>query len=143
MQAKPGRGPANRQLSFPDMNAERGMRLFAAKGCVACHSVNGVGGDHAALDAGTMDPVMHPFDFVAKMWTGAAAMVQAQEDVLGQQILFTGREIADIIAFVHDDAQQRKFSAAMIPPEIKKLMRRQRHDGGQAHHDAAGSRQAR
>ena len=30
------------------MNAERGMRLFASKGCVICHAVNGVGGHVAA-----------------------------------------------------------------------------------------------
>ncbi len=115
--------PANVRLAMPMMNAERGMYLFASKGCVACHAVNGVGGHDAGnLDAHTMDPVMHPFEFVAKMWRMAPAMIAAQEEVLGQQILFTGEEIADIIAFVHDDAQQHQFTEAMIPPAVRKMM---------------------
>ena len=115
--------PANVHLAMPMMNAERGMHLFASKGCVACHAVNGVGGHDARnLDAHTMDPVMNPFEFTAKMWRMAPAMIAAQEEVLDEQILFTGEEIADIIAFVHDDAQQHKFSEAMIPPEIVKMM---------------------
>ena len=115
--------PANVRLAMPMMNAERGMSLFASKGCVACHAVNGVGGHDATnLDAHSMDDVMNPFDFVAKMWRMAPAMIYAQQEVYGDQILFTGEEIADIIAFVHDDEQQHKFNATMIPPKILKSM---------------------
>ncbi len=114
--------PANVRLAMPMMNAERGMYLFASKGCVTCHAVNGVGGhDTTNLDAHSMDPVMHPFEFAAKMWRMAPATIAAQEEVLGQQILFTGEEIADIIAFVHDDPQQYKFTEAMIPPAVRKI----------------------
>lgn len=116
--------PFDVRLVMPAMDPVVGMRLFASKGCVVCHSINGVGGDGApALDAHDMDPTMNPFEFVAKMWRMAPAMIPAQEEELGSQITFTGDEIADIIAFVHDDAQQHKFTAAMIPPKIKKLMR--------------------
>ena len=115
--------PANVRLAMPMMNAERGMSLFASKGCVACHAVNGVGGHDATnLDAHSMDDVMNPFDFVAKMWRMAPAMIYAQQEVYGDQILFTGEEIADIIAFVHDDEQQHKFNATMIPSKILKSM---------------------
>ena len=114
---------ANVRLAMPMMNAERGMYLFASKGCVACHAVNGIGGHDAKnLDAHTMEKVMNPFDFVAKMWRMAPAMIYAQQEVYGDQILFTGEEIGDIIAFVHDDGQQHKFTAAMIPPKIVKSM---------------------
>ena len=115
--------PANVRLAMPMMNAERGMSLFASKGCVACHAVNGIGGHDATnLDAHSMEQLMNPFDFVAKMWRMAPAMIYAQQEVYGDQILFTGEEIADIIAFVHDDEQQHKFTAAMIPPKIMKTM---------------------
>lgn len=115
--------PGASALMMPQMDPARGRHLFASKGCVACHSVNGVGGhDAAALDAHTMEPMMNPFEFAAKMWRMAPAMVYAQEEGIGYQILFTGDEIADIIAFVHDDAEQHRFTEADIPPEIRKLM---------------------
>ena len=115
--------PVNVRLAMPMMNAERGMSLFASKGCVACHAVNGIGGHDATnLDAHSMDHVMNPFDFVAKMWRMAPAMIYAQQEVYGDQILFTGEEIADIIAFVHDDEQQHEFNATMIPSKIMKSM---------------------
>jgi len=115
--------PANIRLVMPEMDSAKGMRLFASKGCVACHSVNGVGGhDAKALDAHTMKKVMNPFEFAAKMWRMAPGMIAAQEEAMDGQILFTGAELAHIVAFVHDDAQQHKFTAAMIPPSIKKLM---------------------
>ena len=130
--------PANVRLAMPMMNAERGMYLFASKGCVACHAVNGIGGHDAKnLDAHTMEKVMNPFDFVAKMWRVAPAMIYAQQEVYGDQILFTGDEIADIIAFVHDDEQQHKFNATMIPPKIMKLMGHV-HDPKPAHQKELG-----
>ena len=130
--------PANVRLAMPMMNAERGMYLFASKGCVACHAVNGIGGHDAKnLDAHTMEKVMNPFDFVAKMWRVAPAMIYAQQEVYGDQILFTGEEIADIIAFVHDDEQQHKFNATMIPSKIMKLMGHV-HDPKPAHQKELG-----
>jgi len=121
--------PSDVRLLMPMMNPVRGMRLFASKGCVVCHAINGVGGEDApALDAHAMNPTMNPFDLVAKMWRMAPAMIAAQEEELGSQITFSGDEIADIIAFIHDDAQQHKFTKAMIPPRIKKLMRHTQDD---------------
>ena len=115
--------PGMQRLMMPQMDPARGRKLFASKGCVACHAVNGVGGhDATPLDAHTMDRVMNPFDFAAKMWRMAPAMIYAQEEALGEQILFTGDEIADIIAFVHHGGEQHKFSEADIPPRIRKMM---------------------
>ena len=111
-------------LTMPMMNPASGRKLFASKGCVVCHSVNGVGGEDAPpLDAETMPAVMNPFDFAAKMWRGAGTMIAVQEDELGEQIEFTGNELANIIAFVHNAEEQKKFSEADIPPRIKELMR--------------------
>ncbi len=110
-------------LAMPDMDPAIGRKLFAAKGCVACHSVNGVGGhDATALDAHTMEAQMNPFDFAAKMWTMAPYMIAAQEEALGEQITFTGDELAHIIAFVHSDDEQHHFSEADIPPEVMPMM---------------------
>ena len=140
MMAAPG-GPG---LMMPSMDPVRGRALFASKGCVTCHSINGVGGEDATpLDAHTMQPMMNPFDFAAKMWRMAPAMIAAQEEALGEQIEFTGDELADIIAFVHHDAEQHRFSEADIPPEIMPMMHHMHHGvggGAAAHAEELGHR---
>lgn len=121
-----------RGLMMPEMDAKRGRNLFASKGCVVCHAVNGVGGEDAPrLDAATMPLPMNPFEFAARMWRGAEAMVFLQREELGEPISLTGQELADIIAFVHDEEEQKKFSAADIPPNIEDAM-------GGAHGEAGG-----
>ena len=134
--------PGAQGLMMPQMDPARGRELFASKGCVTCHSIHGVGGEDATpLDAHTMQPMMNPFEFAAKMWRMAPAMIAAQEEVLGEQIEFTGQEIADIIAFVHHDAEQHRFSESDIPPEIMPMMHHMHGGeggGGAAHADELG-----
>jgi mono/diheme cytochrome c family protein len=118
---------AQRQLApgliVPTMDLEHGKHLFASKGCVVCHSINGVGGtDAPKLDASTMAPVMNPFEFFAKMWRGATPMIAMQQHEIGHQIQFTGQELADIVAYVHNRQVQKTFSKVDIPPAIKKHM---------------------
>lgn len=122
-------------LVLPQMDPERGRKLFAAKGCVVCHSINGVGGEDApALDAERMKLPMNPFDFTARMWRGAPAMIAAQEYELGAQIEFTGEELASIIAFVHDADEQARFSKDDIPAMITEMM----HHMNEANHHKKG-----
>ena len=110
-------------MRMPSMNPTRGRRLFVSKGCIACHAINGVGGHDATnLDAHTMQPMMNPFEFAAKMWRMAPAMIYAQEEALGEQILFTGDELADIIAFVHNDEAQHDFGETDLTPEARTMM---------------------
>jgi cytochrome c551/c552 len=102
----------------------QGRALFVSKGCVACHAINEIGGTSAPpLDAAFAPGEVDPLDFVARMWRGAEAMIFMQQENLGGQIDFTGQELADIIAFVHDPTEQRTFSAADVPPELRSLIR--------------------
>ena len=59
----------------------------------------------------------------AKMWRGAEAMIYLQREELGEKIEFSGDELADIIAFVHNHEEQAKFSEKDVPPRIKNLMK--------------------
>ena len=119
----PGMMMMSSGLILPQMDAEEGRTLYASKGCVVCHSINGVGGtDAPMLDAEFMDTPMNPFEFAARMWRGADAMVELQRDELGEVIDLNGEELAAIIAFVHSTEEQVKFSEEDIPEEIEALM---------------------
>lgn len=118
-----GRGMMAPGLEMPAMDPERGRKLFASKGCVVCHSVNGVGGEDAPpLDATTMEARMNPFEFAARMWRGAEAMIYLQREELGEKIELTGQDLADIVAFTHNEREQKQFSEADAPPEIRDLI---------------------
>lgn len=113
----------NAVLVLPIMNPDRGKRQFVDKGCIACHAINGIGGHDAPnMDAHATMGFVNPFDFAAKIWNHAGAMISAQEEALGEQIYFTGEELADIIAFVHDHQSQHTFSEADLTSMARKMM---------------------
>ncbi|HXH86588.1 MAG TPA: c-type cytochrome [Nitrospira sp.] len=116
--------PLGPGLALPPMDPLRGKALFASKGCVLCHAVNGVGGTDAPnIDASTMEPTMNPFDLVAKMWNHSSGMIAMQQEEMGHQITFkNGQEIEDIVAFLHDAAVQKTFTKDDIPADIKEHM---------------------
>ena len=63
---------------LPPMDAREGRQLFAVKGCVICHEINGVGGQHGKapnLDASRMPIEPDPFVFATRMWRGAKKMI--------------------------------------------------------------------
>lgn len=119
-------------LAIPPFDAQKGRLLFGSKGCVVCHSVNGIGGEDAPeFSAEIMEHPMNAFDFAAGMWRGAPAMIYMQEEELGEQIELDGAELAAIIAFVHDEEEQKLFSKADIPEEILELMHGDEEDAGE------------
>lgn len=107
-------------LHIPVPDAERGRLLFGSKGCVVCHSVNGIGGQAGPrLDTMSYDGQVDPLDFAARMWSGASAMAVLQEMEFGYQIDLTGADIADLAAFVANDDQRSAFSEDDIPDEYR------------------------
>ena len=111
-------------IALPPMNPVSGRSLFMEKGCVACHSVNGVGGDVGpALDAAGMPKPMNAFEFAARMWRGAGAMIAMQEDEqFGGQIELSGQDLADLVAFAHDENEQSYLSAEQIPEKFRAMI---------------------
>jgi len=106
-----GAGDSMADAAQTQGDAARGRTLFVSKGCVVCHAINEVGGTRAApLDPEAASGDVDALDFVARMWRGAEAMIFMQQQELGVQIEFTGQELADIIAFVHDPRERQKFS---------------------------------
>ena len=112
-------------LAMPPMSSERGRHLFLDKGCVACHSVNGVGGHVGpAFDAAEMPKPMNAFEFAARMWRGAGAMIAMQEDeAFGGQIELSGQELADLVAFAHDEKEQAELTADQIPEKFRAMIK--------------------
>jgi mono/diheme cytochrome c family protein len=107
-------------------DAARGRALFVRKGCIACHAVNEIGGTTGPpLEVESAPDEIDPLDFVARMWRGAEPMVMMQQSLFGEQLDFTGEELADIIAFAHDPEEQRRFSEADVPPAMRRLIREQ------------------
>jgi mono/diheme cytochrome c family protein len=118
--------PEQPEISLPELDAERGRMLFVEKGCVVCHSVNNVGGQAirnlggepaTSLDASKMPLRMDPFEFFARMWSGAPEMIALQKEGLGYQIKLKSDEMADIMAFLFSETEQAKFTdESFIPP---------------------------
>ena len=110
-------------LAFPPMDAGRGRDLFVNKGCVVCHSVNNVGGDAGpSLNAVDMPKPMNAFEFAARMWRGAPAMIAMQQEEFGEVINLDGQELADLIAFAHDTKEQMKLTLEQIPKPFRDKM---------------------
>ena len=111
-------------VALPPMSSERGRAVFLNKGCVACHAVNGVGGEVGpALNAADMPTPMNAFEFTARMWRGAGAMIAMQEDEqFGGQIELSGQDIADLVAFTHDEDEQAHLTVDQIPEKFRAMI---------------------
>lgn len=110
-------------LVVPIMNSQNGAKVFMNKGCIVCHTVNGVGAEVGpSFDAADMPNPMNAFEFAARMWRGAPAMAQMQENLLGEMITINGQELADIVAFVHDQEVQAGISQEDIPEKYRALV---------------------
>ncbi len=107
-------------IAVPAPDAKEGRALFVFKGCVVCHSVNGVGGlAGPPLDALSEPILIDPVDFAARMWRGSLAMAELQATEFGYQVELTGQEIADLAAFVAIPEAQKGFSETEIPDLIR------------------------
>lgn len=118
-------------VAIPIIDAAQGRRLFVNKGCVICHSINGVGGKAGpALNAADGNAVIDIFDFAARMWAGSFAMIELQGMELGYQLEIDGKELGHIAAFVYDRKAQRRFTQSDVPDLIKDMIIRTPYEPG-------------
>lgn len=130
---KPSAGRERRSIvvAIPLIDSARGAQLFVNKGCVICHSINGVGGKAGpALDAAAGNEIVDIFDFAARMWAGSFAMIELQGMELGYQLEINGEELGHIAAFVYDRRAQKRFSESDVPDLIKDMIIREPYEPG-------------
>lgn len=120
-EAAPAAAPAEKHpVVSRKPDAAAGRDLFVQKGCVMCHSVNGVGGKAAPpLDAVSNAEPFDPVAFAARMWRGAAAMVELQNLELGYVIDMSADDIVNLSAFAADADEQKKLKTTDVPKEIR------------------------
>lgn len=88
------------QVSADQMqNVMAGSRVFGAKGCGACHAVNGLGGD-IGPDLGRTSGPRSYYDFAAAMWNHLPAMVERMGELGIQRPRLSPWEAGDLIAFL-------------------------------------------
>ena len=116
-------GSSDLVVEMPVIDPARGRALFISKGCVICHSVNGLGGRAAPpLEPDGPFATVDIGDFAARMWRGAGPMVWLQTLEMGYQIDLTGEDIAHLAGFLQDAREQARFAAAGLPDHISESL---------------------
>jgi len=123
----PGGGKDGFQLSptviFPAFDAALGHKVFATKGCIVCHHMNGIGGtDGPDLSYGKYDTPVNAMEVASDLWEKADIMIPMQKSELGGQIILSPAELAGLVAFLGSPEEQAKFTKADIPANILKDM---------------------
>ncbi len=87
------------QETLPGYNPQKGQKLFAAKGCINCHSVYGFGGKIGS-DLGRSLANKEALDIIAVMWNHSNEMSKALER--GQSVpQLAPPEMAAILSFFY------------------------------------------
>lgn len=121
------KAPGDPASAVPGATAT-GRDLFVQKGCVLCHSINGVGGKAAPmLDAADEFVKADPLEFAARMWRGAPAMVEFQSLELGYVIDLSGEDIAHLAAFAASREEQKKLLDSAIPEPLRNSLLDERY----------------
>ncbi len=84
-------------------NPEIGKKLFAARGCAACHAVRGEGGT-LGPDLGKTFHRHNVFQMAAKFWSHSPAMLKTLEAMKREWPKFREGDLAHIIAYLHSPA---------------------------------------
>jgi mono/diheme cytochrome c family protein len=80
-------------------NPMAGSQVFGSKGCVKCHSVNGLGGT-LGPDLGHIAERRSLYDLAATMWNHLPRMGQQMQELGIERPQLSEREAADLVAFL-------------------------------------------
>ncbi|HSG82426.1 MAG TPA: c-type cytochrome [Gemmatimonadota bacterium] len=80
-------------------NPLAGSQVFGSKGCVKCHSVNGLGGK-LAPDLGAISERRSLYDLAATMWNHLPRMQQRMRELGIERPRLSDREAGDLVAFL-------------------------------------------
>lgn len=95
-------GPGQTGPSYSD--AERGRRLFVAKGCVECHLHGDVAGSGVVQVGPTLTGLRLPADFLARFLSDPSILPPAKGTTTGMPSLgLKPAEIAALVAFINGD----------------------------------------
>jgi mono/diheme cytochrome c family protein len=96
-------------------NPQTGERLFAAKGCVQCHSVGGKGGNVGPpLDA--LKRSNSPVLVAARMWNHGPRMAEVMQAKGVERPTFKRNELVDVIAYITTTAKDPGGDSAQVVP---------------------------
>jgi mono/diheme cytochrome c family protein len=84
----------------PSQDPLAGSRVFGSKGCVTCHSVNGLGGKVAPDLARTMKPRSF-VDLAAAMWNHLPQMADRMKQLGIARPQLDSKEIGDLVGFLY------------------------------------------
>lgn len=83
----------------PTQNPLAGSTVFGEKGCIKCHSVNGLGGN-LGPDLGQITQRRSFFELAAEMWNHLPGMTARMQTLQIERPEMSPREVGDLIAFL-------------------------------------------
>lgn len=93
-------GLAAQQVFQERQNPLAGAQVFGARGCVRCHSVNGLGG-RSAPDLGRIPQRRSFYELSAAMWNHLGDMAARMREAGIERPRMNGRQVGDLIAFLY------------------------------------------